>query len=302
MEKNKLSIIGSSSIINQHIDSAKKNGFIIQNICTTNKKSKNIKKISLSHSIDNTFYNWKSMLKKIKNEKNHSVLIAPRINDTYKILLEFCNRTKMKIFVEKPIALSSFKFIKLKKYESRIFIGYNRNFYHGIKYLKKQKLKDCLVSVHSAESNIFDIKSNSCHLIAILIDVFGSLQIKNKIKNKNYIICCLYNHSVNITFTVYLNSSKNFEIEILKNKKTFLLKPIEKLRVYEGFKINTINNENFYNPKKIFEIDEYKLSKNKPGFDDQWQSFKELITNNNKFFNNITFGYKVMNLIERILK
>ena len=302
MLKKKLSIIGTSSIVRQHIDSAKKNGFIIENICTTNKKSKNVNKISLLHNIENIFYDWRSLLNEIKDKQNHSLLIASRLKDTHKILLEFCKKTKMKIFVEKPISLSSSKIIKLKKYESRVFIGYNRNYYSGVKYLKKKKLKECLVSVHSAESNISDIKSNSCHLIAILIDIFGSLQIKNKIRNKNYIICCLYNRNVNITFTVYLNSSKNFEIEILKNKKTFLLKPIEKLRVYEGFKINKINNENFYNPRKIFEIDEYKLSKNKPGFDDQWHSFKKLITNNNKFFNNITFGYKVMNLIERILK
>lgn len=302
MYKRNLSIIGTSSIVNQHIDSAKKNGFIIQNICTTNKKSKNINKISSLYNIKNVFYDWQILLDEIKDKQNHSLLIAPRIKDTHKILLEFCKKTKIKIFVEKPISLSSSKIIKLKKYESRIFIGYNRNYYHGIKYLKKKKLKECLVSVHSAESNILDLKSNSCHLIAILIDLFGSLKIKNRIKKKSYINCCLYNHNVNIIFTIYLKSSKNFEIEILKNKQTFLLKPIEKLRVYEDFKINKINNENFYNPKKIFEIDEYKLSKNKPGFDNQWQVFKQLVTNNNKFFNNITFGYKVINLIEKILK
>ena len=107
MSKQNLSIIGSSSIINQHIESAKKNGFKVINICTTNKKSKNIKRISTIHRIKNKFYNWNTLLDEIKNKKNHSILIAPRINDTYKILHEFCKKTKMNIFVEKPISTNS---------------------------------------------------------------------------------------------------------------------------------------------------------------------------------------------------
>jgi hypothetical protein len=59
MVKQYLSIIGSSSIINQHIVSAKRNGFEIINICTTSKRSKNINKIASTHKIKNIFYNGK---------------------------------------------------------------------------------------------------------------------------------------------------------------------------------------------------------------------------------------------------
>ena len=297
-----LSIIGTSSIINQHIESAKKNKFNIINICTTSKKFKNIKNISTFHKIKNIFFDWNTLLNEVKDKKNHSILIAPRIDDTYKILSQFCKKTKMKIFVEKPISINSSEIKKLIKFKNRIFIGYNRNFYENISYLKKKKLTGCLVSAHSAESKLSDIKSNTCHLISILIDLFGDLKIKNKIKNKDYYVCCLYNSHVNILFTIYLNSSKNFEIEILKNKKTFLLKPIERLQVFENFKISKIKNENFYNPKKIYEINEYNFTQNKPGFDNQWLAFKKLVNQNKPFFNNVLFGYKVINLLEKILK
>ena len=139
-------------------------------------------------------------------------------------------------------------------------------------------------------------------MISIIIYSYGDLKIKNKIKGKNYYLCCLYNSKVNIIFTIYLNSSKNFEIEIIKNKKTFLIKPIEKLQVYENFKIDNLNGENFYNPKKIYEINEYKFTKNKPGFDGQWYAFKKLVDENKIFLNNISFGYKVIKLLENILK
>ena len=234
--------------------------------------------------------------------KNHSILIAPRIKDTSKILEQFCIKSKLKIFVEKPISNKSLEIKRLLKFKKRIFIGYNRIFYKNILYLKKKNINKSLVSVHSAESKFTQIKSNTCHLISIIIYLYGDLKIKNKIKGKNYYLCCLYNSKVNIIFTIYLNSSKNFEIEIIKNKKTFLIKPIEKLQVYENFKIDNLNGENFYNPKKIYEINEYKFTKNKPGFDGQWYAFKKLVDENKIFLNNISFGYKVIKLLENILK
>ena len=42
--KIKLSIFGSSEIINHHIKAAKKNSFQIISICTSNKNSKNVSK------------------------------------------------------------------------------------------------------------------------------------------------------------------------------------------------------------------------------------------------------------------
>ena len=68
--KIKLSIFGSSEIINHHIKAARKNSFEIFSICTSNKNSKNVLKISKKYKISKVFYNWKAFIKNSKKKEN----------------------------------------------------------------------------------------------------------------------------------------------------------------------------------------------------------------------------------------
>ena len=65
----KLSIIGSSRIVEEHIKVAKKAGFKIYSICSTNKKSKNLLKLKKQYKINKIFYDWKKATKVSSCEK-----------------------------------------------------------------------------------------------------------------------------------------------------------------------------------------------------------------------------------------
>ena len=131
-----LSIFGSSAVIYDHIIAAKKNSFKIFSICTSNKKSKNVKKIAEKFNIKRVFFNWKEFVKESKKNKC-SILIAGRIKDNKKIL-EYCIKLKLKILIEKPVFLKIKEFNKFLKYKNDIFIGYNRIYYQNILAIKKK--------------------------------------------------------------------------------------------------------------------------------------------------------------------
>ena len=79
-----ISIVGSSSIIYHHIQAAKKNSFKIIYIYTSNKDSKNVKKLVKKFKIKKIYYNWKSFVKD-SAEKKSSILIAGQISQNKKI-------------------------------------------------------------------------------------------------------------------------------------------------------------------------------------------------------------------------
>ena len=83
----KLSVFGSSEIIYHHIRAAKKNSFSIFGIYSSNKNSKNVKKIAKKFNIKRIYYDWKSLIKD-SSKNNCSVLIAGRIRDNKKILID----------------------------------------------------------------------------------------------------------------------------------------------------------------------------------------------------------------------
>ena len=67
-------------------------------------------------------------------EKIKSVfLLAPRIQDTPKVLLE-CSKYNRKILVEKPIANSSNKILKVRNKQNILLVIIN--FYENVKYFK----------------------------------------------------------------------------------------------------------------------------------------------------------------------
>ena len=291
-----LSIFGTSDIIYHHITAAKKNSFKIFAICTSNKKSKNIKKLSKKFKIKRIYYDWVNFIKE-SHKNNCSILIAGRIKDNKKIL-EYClkSKSKLKILIEKPIFTEITEFNKFLKHKNNIFVGYNRIYYQNILLIKK-KIKQNLLSilVKCPETNKKNIKINTCHIISVLYYLFGDLILVKKIKNKNLIIC-IFKTAKKIPIVIYLNlnSPDNFSIEFNFKNERLLLKPIEKLYVYDKLKVFKNLSSKIYRPNILKVISENDFSKDKDGFYRQYFNFKNFIKKKKNFFLNIIDAKKKM--------
>tara|TARA_B100001057_G_scaffold491342_1_gene581363 strand:+ start:805 stop:1716 length:912 start_codon:yes stop_codon:yes gene_type:complete len=298
----KLCIIGSSDIIPKHIYAAQKNKFQIHSITSLKYNSLNAKRIKKKYKINKFYADWRKCIYESSQIKNICFLVAPRIEDTVKVL-NYIAKFNKPTFVEKPITLKAKNFNKIKNKKN--FIGYNRIFYKTVNYLKTQiktkKLpKKVLVNVICSEKNRKTFVSNSCHIISILIYLFGKLNLKNKKANNRMISCDLENEKVHINLSVIFNTPSNFKIEIYSNKSYLNLMPIEVLREYKTLKKIKKKNLNFYEPLINKYIDDYDRDL-KPGFYCQYKLFKKFCKNQNiSIHNSINFAKSVISLCERI--
>ena len=297
-----LSVIGSSNIINQHLDCAIKMGFIPNDICTTNNNSNNIQKLKYKYKFKKIYFSWREMLKQHLENSNINMhyLIAPRIEDTDLILNNFL-KLKKKILVEKPISLNSLNLKKYFKFKNYIHVSYNRIFYETILNLKKLKISNSLIKVFIPESQIQNVKKNSCHIISILVFLFGKIKLINKIKRKNFIVVNFRDNKKNIiNLEIAHKASDNFSIIIYDKDKKHLIKPIENYKLFKGIKKYKFNKDTIYLPKIIRSENEFNKNKFKPGFLKIWKSF--IKSDSKSHPNNITFAYRVMRICEEIVK
>ena len=234
--KPRLLIIGSSLIVHEHIKSAIKAGFDLYSLNSTRPNSLNENKIYKKYNFSTKFKNWKDALNSCKNNKDIGILLTPRIKDNFRIL-KHALKGRNYIFSEKPISRNSNDLKKLIRFNNRVFIGYNRIHYNGVKYLKKNLKNPSSVVIKFTENNFKNIFINSIHIISITNYLFGNIKKIKKIKKNNSITLLSKNKKgtpINFIFTK--KSPETFSIDILDNNKRYLLKPLEKLSVYE--KIN----------------------------------------------------------------
>jgi hypothetical protein len=298
----KIVIIGTSAIVEEHLKVLKDRKFKIFAICTTNSKSKNIKRLSLKYNIPNHFTNLNNLFKFLKNKKNYCFFLAPRIKDTENILLQ-CLRFDKKIFVEKPLSLNLNFYQKIKKYQKLIFVGYNRIYYQNINYLKKKikKAKNLFISISCSEVNKRNILTNSCHLISIITFIFDKIRVTKVYRNKNYIFAELKDNKNNFfIFRVSFRSSENYEIKIIDHQHIYKLKPIELMREYNNMHQINIDNINYYKPKLFKTINEYKINKYKPGFLNQIDQFKAFLYKGKKHNSTIGKSKEIMSICKKI--
>lgn len=297
-----LTIFGTSDIVKEHIKSAKKNNIKIFGIYTSRDK-RDLKKIQKKfHNID-IFFNIKICIEKSILTKNCHFLVASSIKNNEKILREICKYDR-KILVEKPVFLNSNTFDKFLKYEKKIFVGYNRVFYKNLynipKLLKKNKLK--YGSIKIPEINKKNVLINSCHVISILIHLFGPLNLNFVIKKKDYIFCVLKNKSNQIFFVEFnFNSPENFSIELNFKKLKYIFKPIEKLKIFDKINKEKIRSINVYKPNLLRQVNESELTRNKPGFDTQYKYFKKFASGHLINFPNLKFAKRIITLCEKII-
>jgi len=298
----KLSVFGSSEIIQHHIKAAKKNSFQIYGIFTSNPKSINVKKLSKKFQIDKIYYSWKSLLDDSK-KNGCSVLIAGRLKDNEKIL-EYAITKNIKILIEKPIFTSSEKFDKFINYKKNIFVGYNRIFYNGISKLKKIILKNRPYNMilKCPEINKQNILLNTCHIISIIYYFFGKIELVKKINNKNSIFCIFKTReNIIIIINISFNSVDNFSFELNFNNLRAKQEPIERLTIYNKLKKINYKNTTIYKPKNSLIINEYSSNNLKPGFDNQYKSFKKFVRNKKTNFINISQAKSIICICEKII-
>ena len=172
-----ISIIGTSKITEAHIKTIQKNKSKVIAISSTRKNSRKITYFAKKFRIKNVFKNWKENIKFTAKIPNARFLITCRIQDNKKVL-ELCCKTGKKILIEKPVFLKKKEFKIYQKYNNKIFVGYNRIFYKNINFLKKEigNLKNINVLVKCPESSVSNITKNSCHIISVLMFLFGKMK------------------------------------------------------------------------------------------------------------------------------
>ena len=299
----RLSIFGSSQIINHHINAAIKNSFKIHSICTSNKNSSNVKNLAKKYKIKNVYYNWKKFLKDC-SQNNASVLIAGRIIDNEKILMS-CLNLNLIVIIEKPVFTDPKKFNKFLKFKKNIFVGYNRIFYKNIQKVQEILDTDNLlnVSIKCPEINRKNISINTCHVISIIYYIFNKIYLIKKIKKKDSIFCIfITKKKIPIFININFNSPDNFSIEFILKKKRLKIKPLENLKIYNKLIKKKYKNTNIYVPNLSETIDEYAGSNFKPGFENQYKNFKKFIQNKKCNHLNIQHAKEIIEICQVIEK
>lgn len=298
----KLSVFGTSEIIYHHLNAAKKNSFEIFSICTSNKNSKNINKLAKKFKIQKIFYDWRLFVENSYQNKCN-VLIAGRIKDNKKVL-KYCLKHNLKILIEKPIFVKNVEFNQFLKFRDKIFVGYNRIYYQNTSEIKKIISKELPqnIMIKCPEINKKNIALNTCHIISIIIYLFGKINLIKKIKNKNSIFC-IFKTLQNIPIYIDINfgAPDNFSICFNFKKKKVDLKPIEKLFVYNKLLKKKYRNMNIYYPNILKTINEYKLSKQKPGFNLQYYNFSKFVKNKKSQFVSINDAQTIISTCNKII-
>jgi hypothetical protein len=297
----KLSVFGSSEIIYHHIEAAKKNSFSIFGIYSSNKNSKNVKKIAKKFNIKRIYYNWKSLIKD-SSKNNCSILIAGRIKDNKKILTDAL-KNNFKVLIEKPIFTEIKTFDRFLKYKKNIFTGYNRIFYTGIAKLKKiTDIKKTLnVNIRCPEINKNNIILNTCHIISIIYYLYGKIILKKKIHKKDYIFCIFQTkNKINIFININYSAPDNFSIEFNFKNNRIVVSPIEELKIYNKLIKKKLKKNNIYIPAASKRINEYELSNIKPGFNAQYANFKKFVNNKKSLFISIADAKEIIHICNQI--
>ena len=314
MKKNKIILIGTSSIVEFHIKALEKSNLEIVAVASSNKISSSEKKFALNNNIKKSYSDWKTM---INDEKYEGIVIATRTESTVKIL-EHAIKQNVPILVEKPISFNS-KHIKklLKNSHKMIMVGYNRRFYKTVNEVKNfvlEKETPVLASMTAPESsNIRDFFNNTSHSIDMLRYIFGEIKLTYLKKlivkgvQKGFIATFSTHRKDLIQFIGNWEASDNFGLLVFRDSKKLELKPYEELSIYNGMDVIEPTNTNpirKYIPKLVDKITLESVDKYiKPGFYQQSKAFSELIKN--KTITNVSAtlndAYKDIEMCEKLV-
>ena len=212
--KNKLMIIGSSKIVEEHMKCAIKAGFKLYSLNSSKRKSKNEYRINKKYKFEKRFKNWKEAIKDAFKNDKIIILLAPKFSKNLEIL-NFALKGNNLILIEKPISTDLTQLENLKKYKDRIFVLYNRVFYKNIQYLKKNVSNVKNVIIKFTDKDKKNILKNSIHIISVMNFLFGDVKIKYSKKELDTVNMVVINKIGIPIFLIYNNNfPETYSIDI----------------------------------------------------------------------------------------
>jgi len=307
----KVGFIGSGRMASEHVKVIKS---FKKYQCTSilSKSIKNAKNFSIKHKIKNFYSDIDLFLKFHKYD-----LVILCVPPTEKLLiLKKLFMHNLNIFIEKPLGLNFLEsklivtlYKKRKFKKTKIFVGYNRRFLgsvlkmnklithsSGIRIIKiqdQQDLKKAKIMGHNKKTLKYWMYANCIHTV----DFFNFLgrgkilKIVNCIKfskDKPIVSAKIFFSSGDIgIYVCFWNRQANWSVFVSTVRKSFLLSPLEKLKVFD--KSGIVEYKEFFNEKKF-----------KPGL---YSQFLEIDKSMRKLKNktvNINEAFKSVVIINKI--
>lgn len=315
-----IGLLGSGRVALEYAKVIKNLGYNIHFASSSSQRSKSWKKFKR----ENPKVKYMSTNLIIKNKKiNYIFSFLPylkQINYFPRLL-----NSQKNIFFEKPFFNDAKKFKKLifnnKGNLKNKYISFNRRFYEVVNILKKRlkkkgKIKLIRVNISENFSKKTLYKSNkfkknfpyfgsSSHILDLLFYLFKNIKYEKNYSqiNNNYFPSRYVVLKCNKVTPIFLFIEKNAPlkngIEVIFDDDTiWSLSPIERIRVFKGYKIKRLNQKNLnylkYEQKIIYEKQE--KSNFKPGLKKTVQNFLQ----NNSYKINFKEHLNYLKLYEKI--
>jgi predicted dehydrogenase len=286
----RLGVIGASQIAEEHIAAAIVAGFEITGIAAS-PNSTNAKNLANKFGSE-YFQNYQKL---VGSRLNFDALLIATKPEIATHILNESNDLDCPILCEKPVSLNLKSLKSLEHISESLYVAYNRRFYPEVKYLKSA----FDLSSGSATFRIFEprvgsleingsnnpILNNSVHVL----DLVGYLADANKlveswVDSSHTVGRFIFENSMGgqVSVEIYLGYPGNTSLEVYSDEKVFQLKPLEKLTVFDGLKVELDDfGRRTYRPE-ILQLEGLDLSEHhnlKPGFQGMWREFYDLATN-----------------------
>jgi predicted dehydrogenase len=315
----KIGIIGCGNISKFHIPALQKVGFSIVGISGRDGSDSKLKKFSKDNNlIDSKIFS--SSLELIHSNIWDALLICCPTENSLEYL-NIASKYKKPILAEKPISFQSNKLSSLLKYKN-IKVAFNRRFYDSVKFAKKfydeNNISLIKVSIPEKNNEIIDIKKfpisiyeNSIHMIDLLNFITGNCNFhycESLIYQKKYKTIIATGTSKRgslIQLDMCFNSSDNFSINIISEKKRVELSPIEIARFYDGIETIHPTKEVLirkYNPIMHKEVITADINNLKPGFYEQALDFNKFCKGKFNKGPSIIDAYNSLKSIEQLFE
>ena len=290
---NKLGIIGSSLIAEEHILAFQENDFDVTCIASSN-NSKTAHTLAKKYKSVKYFPSVPEML---QEGEYSSLAILSSVESLYSNLIKALDYADY-IFIEKPVSLNTSEINKIKSLRN-VQVGFNRRYYSSVDKLRSfiekaefitgninfpEEISTTSKSTDKKKLHHEAIRKNSIHIFDLLSYLFGELKVEYKktIGNKEYIgvEAILSNEICNLYLSSSLNDPSNTSISIFNGQKRAVLRPLEHYTEYEGFIVKDPEKGSkirIYSPNAVSN-NVVEAKKFKPGFYEQSLDFKKLLT------------------------
>lgn len=290
----KFSVIGHGQMANQHARVIHLLGHHIQSV-VGHRADGDLASFAEKWSCKERFFDLGGYVQhEIDRGESEAIVVATPWNVTEKVLAKLLT-LKIPMLVEKPIALSVGRLNKLTDLggASLVFPAYNRRYYEFVPKLAKFVSENDIILVEATSSEPvarmlgrYGRKIErylphfyTTHIIDLLVYLLGPLKVHHARRLGNYLgTNCIMTFAApragcSVQLTVMSDVSINSSINIHSQRKTAIMQPLERLRIYDG--LVRIQENRDTQAEYLPQIqDEFNAGKAfKPGFEGQMRSF-----------------------------